>query len=287
MKTKVYLLKGEDAYSLTKELIRKTNFKLKNKKVLIKPNLTTSATAREGITPDIGIIKAVLESLKDCDITIGDCGGNIEYAFKNLGYYDLQKDFNFKLLDLNKDEIVYKDIPKPYVFKKIPIAKTVLDSEYIINVSKLKIHSLAKVTLSIKNMFGCVPTRLNRIRIHPHINRALLDIMQVVKSDFNIIDGIYGNQGDEVVSNPVHSSILIGGYDMIGCDTIGSKCMGVNPDDVEYLRLARELFGEREIEVIGKNIEDVKKEYSKDLMWSTRMRYRFEKGISYLLRKRF
>ena len=287
MKTKVYLLKGEDAYLLTKELIRKTNFKLRNKEVLIKPNLTTPATAKEGITPDIRIIKAILESLKDCDVTIGDCGGNIDFTFKKLGYYDLQKEFDIKLLDLNKDEIVYKNVSKPYVFNKIPIAKTVLDSEYVINISKLKIHSLSKVTLSIKNMFGCVPTRFNRLRIHPHINKALLDIMQIVRSDFNIIDGIYGNQGDEVVSNPVHSSILIGGYDMISCDIIGSKCMGVNPDDIEHIRLARELFGERDIKLIGENVENVKKDYKKDLMWSTRMRYRFEKGLGYLLRKRF
>ena len=287
MKTKVYLLKGEDAYLLTKDLIRKTNFKLRNKRVLIKPNLTTAATAKERITPDTGIVKAILESLKNCDVTIGDCGGNIEFAFKNLGYYKLQKDFNIKLLDLNKDKIIYKNVPNPYVFNKIPIAKTVLDSEYIINISKLKIHSLAKVTLSIKNMFGCVPTRFNRLRIHPHINRALLDIMQVVRSDFNIIDGIYGNQGDEVVSNPVHSGILIGGYDMISCDIIGSKCMNVDPGAVEYLKLAQNLFGERNIKIIGENIEKVRKDYKKDLMWSTRMRYRFEKGMSYLLRKRF
>lgn len=280
----VCIVKGKDPYTTTRTLLRKLNFQVKGKKVLIKPNLTTNANSQDGITTDVNVVRAILERLNDCDVTIGECScQDTEYSFEVNGYYDLE-DFDVKLKDMNKDIIVWKRIPKPFKYKKLPFAKTALDCEYLINVSKLKVHALTTITLSLKNLFGTVPKRRNRVKIHPFISKAICDIIQVIKSNFNVIDGIVGNQYDEVISNPVNSGIVIGGYDALSVDLVGCECMGISPGEVEHLRLAQQLLGSRDINVIGERIDDVKKVYKRKRLPRTTLRYTKERAMGYLYR---
>jgi uncharacterized protein (DUF362 family) len=279
----VCLVKGNDEYETAKKVLDKLNFKVRNKKVFIKPNLTV-ATSKKSLSSNTWVLRAILERLDNCEVSIGDAGANTEKAFELKGYRKLSKEFNVKLVDLNKDTIVYKEVENPYYKKIIPIARSVLDAEYLIDVAKLKTHGLAKVTLCIKNLFGCVPTRKNRVMIHPFINKAIVDIMRIVKPDFNIVEGIIGNECDEVIANPVNSGIIIGGYDTLSVDFIGCKCMGIRPESVEHLRLAQELYGKREIRIIGNaSIDDVMKPYKTEVGLFTKLRYLFEKGWNLLL----
>lgn len=281
----VCIIKGKDPYKTTKLLLKKLNFHLNGKKVLIKPNLVSVASSETGITTDVNIVRAILEELKDCNVIIGEgSAGNTKKAFEVNGYYDLAENFDIELIDFNEDTIVWKKIPKPFQYKKLPFAKTALQCDYLIDVSKLKIHAHATVTLSLKNLFGTIPKRRNKIIIHPFIRRAICDIAQIIKPDLNIIDGIIGNECDEVISHPVNSGIIIGGYDALSVDLIGCKCMGINPQEVEYLQLAQELFGPRNIKLIGEKIEDVKINFKRERLAKTDIRYLKEKIANYALR---
>lgn len=279
-KETVCIEKGENAYETTKRALDKLNFKVKNKKVLIKPNLVTEATANQGITTDVNVVRAIIEKLENCDITIGEGGLNTDESFEKLGYNKLAQDFNIKLVDLNKDKIIKAEVKNPLHLKKIPYASSVLSYDYIIDVAKLKIHSLAQVTLAMKNMFGCVPTRKNKVMIHPFINKAIVDILQVRYPDFCVIDGIIGNQRDECRSDPVKANIIIAGRDAIAVDIIGTRCMGIDPIEIEHINNAIKVFGKREIEVIGEKIEDVAKKFNRSVKLTTKMRYLCEGALS-------
>lgn len=281
----VLIVKGGDAYKTTKQFLDKIKFKLKDKRVLIKPNLATTASSQDGITTDVNVVRAVLEKLENCNTLIGEGASNTLDSFKLNGYFDLARDFNVKLVDFDKDEIVNRKIPKPFHFNELPFAKTALECEYLINIAKLKVHSYAKVTLCLKNLFGTVISRKNRILIHPFIQKAVCDIIQVIRSDFNIIDGIVGNQRDECISNPVMSNIIIGGYDILSVDIVGSQCMGINPKEIEHLVLAEKLLGKREINLIGEKIENVKKDYDRRPMLGTKIRYRTEDLLRNILKR--
>jgi uncharacterized protein (DUF362 family) len=281
----VCITRGKDPYITTKKLLDKLKFKVTNKKVLVKPNLVTTDSSGSGITTDVNVVRAILERLKRCEVTIAE-GSSVDtlQAFESNGYVELAEEFDANLVDLNRDEVVIKKVPKPICFRKLPIAKAVLESEFLINVAKLKIHKIAIVTLCLKNLFGCVPGRDNKLVIHPSINKAICDIAQVIRPDFNVVDGIVGNQTDEAISSPVHSGIVVGGYDALSVDLVGSECMGVYPEEVEHLTIAKKLFGERKIKVIGEKIEDVKKIYDRKTLLKTRLRYAEEKILSKVLR---
>lgn len=225
----VCIEKGEDAYKTTKKALDRLNFRVKNKKVLIKPNLILDVPPEQGITTDVNVCKAIIERLENCDVTIGEGGINTDESFKKFGYNKLAKEFNAKIVNLNNDEIIKAEVKNHLQFKKIPYANSVLESDYVIDVAKLKIHSLAQVTLSMKNMFGCVPGRVNKVMIHPLINKAIVDILQVRYPDFCVIDGIIGNQRDECYSDPVKAGLVIAGKDALAVDSIATRCMGINP----------------------------------------------------------
>lgn len=270
----VCIVRGEDPYKTTKKLLDMLRFGLKDKKVFIKPNLTTAGSAESGITTDVNVIRAILEKLKNCEVTIGEgSGANTFEAFKANGYFELSEEFGAKLVDLNNDEAVVKKIPAPVRFRQLSFAKAVLNSEYVIDVAKLKTHSFATVTLCLKNLFGTITPRKNRVMVHPFINKAICDIAQVVKPQLNIVDGIVGNQLDEVRSNPVNSNIVIGGYDALSVDLVACQCMGIDPGEVGHLNLAQAIFGEREINVLGEKIENVKKQYRRGKFITNIIRY--------------
>ena len=187
--------------------------------------------------------------------------------------------------DLNDDEIVIKDVPNSVVLKKVPLSKTALESDYIISVAKLKCHVFAQVTLCIKNMFGCVPRRTNRVQIHPLINDAIIDILQILWPSFCVIDGIIGNEREEVASHPIKMGIVIGGIDPIAIDKVGSQCMGFVHEEVKHIKAAEDIFGKRGIQIEGESIEEVKKVFDRSSGLVTSIRYALESVSGKILRK--
>jgi len=269
---RVYIVKGEDPYKTTKALLNKMKFSLKDKKVFIKANVHPNKIA----STDVNVVRSILEKLKDCDVVIGGNVGILGEPFSINNYDKLAKEFNVKLIDLDRGEKVIKKVKNPLRFKDFPIAKSVLDADYVINAAKLKIHSHATVTMCLKNLFGCIPGRI-KLTIHTHINEAIHDYMQILKSDLNIIDGIVGNQNDEYFPNPIRSNIVIGGYDAIIADVVGTKCMGIDPGEVKYLKLLN--YENEKIEVIGEKIEDVIKNYDRRRRPKRTLRFFIEDGL--------
>ena len=264
LKTRVGIERGEKAYETTARLLDRLNFQVTGKTVLLKPNLTTASSAERGITTDVGVCRAILERLEGCRILIGEGSGGAHTgeAFEQNGYVDLARSFDAKLVNFDEVEMVRKPVPAPLHFSELPLARTVFEVDTLISVAKLKIHSLTQVTLSLKNMFGCVP-RSEKLRVHPRINKGILDIAQVIYPNFSVVDGIVGNERDEVDPFPVPTGIVLAGEDALSVDRVGARCMGVDPDQVEHLRRGTELFGPRAIEILGPPIFEVARTYNR------------------------
>jgi len=274
---KVYILKGSDPYKTTKKLLDKMNFSLSNKRVFIKSNVQPNKT----VSTNVNVVRAILEKLNDCKVVIGGNVGIRGRSFRINNYYNLEEEFGVELLDLDRDDIVIKKVRDPIRYKEFPVAKSSVNTDYVINVAKLKIHSHAKVTMCLKNLFGCIPGRV-KLTFHPFINDSIHDYMQIFRSDLNIIDGIVGNQNDEVTSHPVRSNVMIGGYDALCVDVVGSRCMGIDPWEVEYLNLLN--YDSRNIEVVGEKIEDVMRYYSRRKLPMTYIRYFIEDCLRLAIR---
>lgn len=275
MKTKVYIAKTQDPYQGACEVLDKLGFRVAGRKVFIKPNLTGNRPSEEGMGIDTGLVRAVLERLIDCPvITIGESCSETDLAFGDLGYEELKKDYpRLNLIDLRDSEIVWKAIPRPYHTKEMPFAAEIFEHDYLVNIAKMKTHSLAGVTLCLKNIFGFIPTRRQKLMYHPFIRTAVLDMNQVIKSDFCLVDGVWGNEFDEIKSTPVNAGVVIGGENVLAVDRTAGKVMGIDLKRSETYRKAAELFGEPEVKLEGHPLEEVRGKFRQGCLLTTRFRY--------------
>jgi len=282
--TTVYLAKADNPYKGACEALDALGFNVRGKSVYIKPNLTGGLLSENGMTVDIGLIRAVLERLYDCPrITIGESCSDTKKAFDELGYRQLVEEFpNVQLEDIRYSKVVWKPIPKPYHTREMPFNATVFEHDYIINIAKMKTHSLANVTLCLKNIFGFIPTRKQKLMYHPFIRKAVLDMNQIIPSHFCMVDGVWGNEFDEVQSTPIKTGVVVAGENLLAVDFIAGAVMGIDLHEINSYRMALNLFGRPEIKLLGTPVDNVKVSYRQGCLPSTRLRY-FKEAVTSIL----
>jgi len=232
-------------------------------KVLIKPNLLTSATPKQAITTHPAIVEAVCKLLKTkkCKITIAESTGFFtqekHLLFGKTGMEDIAKKYGAELLLLEKvAPLTHKakyqsmDIELPNLFDKYNL---------IINIPKLKTHMLAQYTGAMKNLYGFVPGCLKQkyhsvgrssIRFH----QILLDIYNIIQPQINIMDGVMGLEGDGPGTGgvPKKAGMIIASRNGAALDCVASESMGFKLDNIPLLRLAKGHHLIPEYEIIGK-----------------------------------
>jgi uncharacterized protein (DUF362 family) len=149
------------------------------------------------------------------------------------------------------------------------------DDNLYISLPKLKTHSMATVTLGVKNQFGLVMQE-DRIRDHNWmLHRKFADIYMLVRPDFTIIEGLHAlNHGHYAPQGLAGEcveelGVLLGGDDTLAVDAVGADLLGIDPTKVEHLRLsAAEGLGcidLADIEVIGDR-EPFRRRYTPELL---------------------
>jgi uncharacterized protein (DUF362 family) len=268
-KTLVAVIKGKNP----KEMVRKALILIKYEKlvkpedkVLIKPNYVAAKHPDTGITTDSRIVEGIIELVKELgveEITVGEGGAwDTDKAFDVVGIRNVVARQKVRLVNLNTDERCTIKIPRAKFLKEVGIAKTVLECTSIINVPKLKVHHMALVTLSMKNLMGFI---LPKNIMHEHINQKIVELASIFvdKVKINLVDGFVGSEVDEVDGKPVKMDVVVAGRDMVATDTVSAAIMGIPPEKVRYLKIAEEqglgTASFKNITVVGEKIEDVKK----------------------------
>ena len=195
-----------------------------------------------------------------------------------------------------------KEDPNGYNLMTFRLPMTVVnlienrDSITYINVPKLKTHSMAVVTLGIKNQWG-FPQHADRGKDHNYnLHSKLVDMYELIKPDICIIDGsgggtIHGHYPptaweDKLV---IPFNILIGGRDTLAVDVVGARIFGLNINEVPHLKIAYERgLGEgdlNKIKVIGKDLEEYKEKYDWNLLQEFPKDVKLVKGKDLLCRE--
>jgi uncharacterized protein (DUF362 family) len=104
-------------------------------------------------------------------------------------------------VDLNRDALIKTKLQANYSgLGHLWLPRTVLASDFVVSMPKVKTHHWTGVTLSLKNMFGIVPgCRYGWPKNVLHwagIHESILDICATVRPHFVIADGIVAMVGD-------------------------------------------------------------------------------------------
>jgi uncharacterized protein (DUF362 family) len=154
-----------------------------------------------------------------------------------------------RFVDLNRDDI--QKVPLKTSFTGLDclwLPRTVMTSDFVVSMPKVKTHHWAGVTLSMKNLFGVVPGVAygwpKNLLHWKGIDRSILDINAAVPAHFVIADGIIGMQGN----GPLHGSPrnlgrIVLADDPVAADFVCTRLMGLNPLRVNHLAQAAEFLG--------------------------------------------
>lgn len=265
----VAIIKGDNPVNMVieaLEMIKADGAFRADERILVKPNYIDASHPSTGVTTDARVVEGIVKFLKEKglnNIVIGEGSGlsDTMRAFKTAGIDKVASRWKVDLMDLNDDEYVIADVPSPLALKTVRIAKTALNSA-IISVPKLKLHRMAGVTLSLKNMMGVVSPKG---QIHRSLSKKIADLVSLVKPRLAVIDGIIGGEGHELAKKPVEMNLVIAGLDPVAVDTVGAAVMDFNPKKAEHLTLAAKkglgICDLDKIRVLGEPIEKVKKRF--------------------------
>ena len=269
----------EEFYKVLEDLYNQKLFEGIDGKIVIKPNLCTVASVESGIVSDIKIVECLIKFFKmrkpEAELLIVESDSldrDAEEVFARLGYLDLQKKWNVRLLNLTKEESVAMIAPGlPY---EINLPKIFLGKFFFISLANLKTHDYQKITCIFKNQFGCIPDRLKE-RYHPYLDETLYALDRFIVPDLCIVDGRIALEGNGPVDgDPLKTGLMIIGNKSIAVDAVCAQIMGFNPETLPYLNYAfkKSRYDYKKIKIIGDDLRFNFKFISKKLYTGIRLK---------------
>ena len=237
--------------------------------VAIKPNLCCIKGPETGATTDLrvveGIIRYLQEEFQVSDITIVESDGTqllADMAFKLLGYEDMAKRLNVKLVNLSKTPFSYKTFDGNVSLKKIRYPHILENVKWLISVPKIKIHTLCTFGGTMKNQYGCNPFPRKSI-YHKNLQDVMVDLTFAFKPQIIIVDGIVAMEGRGPVDGiPIKMNTLIFGKDVVAVDHLIARIMGINPKKVKYLKDAQKRgLGTTNYQIVGDSLKEIEQKF--------------------------
>ena len=232
----------------------------KGSRVVIKPNLLAPSRPDRAMVTHPLVVKAVAEYVLEKggrpQISDSPAMGGFGKVLNESGLGEALKGMEVEFKEFRESSGF--DIGEP--FKKIDIAKDALEADLLINVPKLKTHAQMRMTLGVKNLFGCiVGLRKPEWHLRTGVSRELfatllVKIHQALCPSATILDGILAmeGQGPGRSGTPRELGIIVASDDTYALDVAVCRMLGLDPYSVFTNKAAREMgHVADEIEVIG------------------------------------
>jgi len=233
--------------------------------VLIKPNLVEAL--EPPITTPVDLVEAIVVSVRnkfpDIKIIVGEGTGAKEYdtfyPFETLGYVEMAARQGIELIDLNIEPLRSLQLPKCRRWPEMHLPEILFNS-FLLSVPVLKAHSLASVTMTMKNMMGCAPPahyqkggHWKKASFHVNVQEAVLDLNRYRSPDFTLLDATIGMQEAHLwgpTCEPPHRKLAVS-RDPVAIDAWGAGLLGRNWLDIGHLQQAHGELGVAEpLEII-------------------------------------
>jgi uncharacterized protein (DUF362 family) len=239
--------KGTAPARITEEAIRAlggmSRFVSRGDVVLVKPNMSWDRKPELAATtnPEVvaTLVRLCLEAgakkVKVFDNTTEDArrcyvSSGIMAAAKEAGaQVSYMEERKFRQMDL-----------KGEVLKSWEIYQEAVEVDKIINCPILKQHSLARLTMGMKNLMGL--TGGDRGRIHWHLEPAIVDLAAFFKPTLVVLDAIRiltanGPQGGSL-KYVKQLNTVVASRDQVAIDVMGAKLFGLRPAEMDHISIA-------------------------------------------------
>ncbi|PIE33595.1 4Fe-4S ferredoxin [candidate division KSB3 bacterium] len=274
--TKVYLVQCPD-YAQVEEKMQEllhlmggfNQFARPGERLVLKPNLLTSAPPEKAATTHPAIVAAIanLAAEEGAKTIIADSPGSgfpytkktMEKVYRACGMTEVAEKTGAELnFDMRHQRISF---PDGKLIRTFEVISPILNADGIINLCKLKTHGFLYMTGAVKNSFGVIPGLTKpgyhaKLQDTGHFANMCLDLSSYVSPRLSIMDAIVGMEGNGPHNgHPRPVGFLLASTVPLALDIVAAEIMGLERDSNPILLEAetRGLHPNRleEVEVIG------------------------------------
>jgi uncharacterized protein (DUF362 family) len=258
-------------YNTVHSILREHKIDARGKNVLLKPNLV-EFEPQSAINTDPLLVHAVYEAFRSmgaASVRIAEGPGHRRNTLDladAAGYFDIVPHFEDVFVDLNLDDVArFRPERQLSGMKKWYLPKAALGADLLVSIPKMKTHHWVGATLSMKNLFGVVPSGVYgwpKNMLHwSGIDECIADLHSFFPQQFAIVDGIVGMEGNGPIQGQAKPmGVLVAGSDPVAVDATCCRVMRIDPLKIRYLLMAASLeshITERNIAQIGESVESV------------------------------
>ena len=232
--------------------------------IIIKPNFMFFYSTRDKSTyTDPALVEHLVDRIHERgfrNIKVAEARSTLSVFFENRDVRSVARHIGFteggkyRVVDLSEDL-------EPWDYGGALGAHSVnrewREADFRVSFAKLKTHSYAYYTLTIKNIYGALPEEFKFKAYHcdmGDIYEPTIDYLRAFPVHFGFVDGVVGADGPfGIFADPCPqlTRTIIAGEDLVAVDWVGASKMGLDPMLSRYMQEAVKAFGKPRIRVDG------------------------------------
>ena len=216
-------------------------------RVVLKPNLVMSSKPEQAIITHPAFTAAVGKCVQKAGgrVVIAESPGGpytpaaMKAMFRATGYRDMAEACGFTLYtDCKSREVT---LPQAKRCRELSVVEAFLDRDYLIDLPKLKTHSMVGFSGAVKNLFGTVPG-LQKPELHCRFperepfSEMLCDLCHFLGPDLSLMDGIWAMEGNGPTGGQRRDLHVIAGSESPwALDVAAASLVGLEPEKITML----------------------------------------------------
>ncbi len=249
MYAKLSIVHGKDVSKMIYAAIEKlggiSRFINPGEKVLIKPNVGWDRQPEQAANTNPKLVQAVVQlciEARASSVWVTDVSINDPFrSFARSGIESAVLQTGGEVKFTNENDFVLTDL-KGQILKVWPVSKFYHHVDKVINIPVVKHHSLSRCTIAMKNWYGVLGGRRNRL--HQEIDISIADLASAILPTLTIIDATRvlkrnGPTGGDISDVSIEDTI-IAGLDEVALDSYSLKFLDLKVDDVPFIKVAQQ-----------------------------------------------
>jgi uncharacterized protein (DUF362 family) len=246
------IARGGDPAAITRAVIASLGgierFVRSGDDVIIKPNICVDYHPPEYAATTNPTVVATLVSLclgagaRRVRVMDTPLGGTPESAYAVTGIGEAVQAAGGEMEVMSPVKFILTGIPEGQDIIEWEVYQDVLETNVLINVPIAKHHSLARLSLGIKNLLGVIT---NPNQMHRNLGQRAADLVSLVRPTLTVVDGVriltaHGPTGGSL-NDVQQTDTIIASHDFVAADAWATTLFGLTGTDVAYVKAAADM----------------------------------------------
>jgi uncharacterized protein (DUF362 family) len=210
--------------------------------VIVKPNICVAYHTYEyAVTTNPWVVGALVKlcleaGARSVRVMDNPFGGTAEEAYEISGIAEQVNAAGGEMVVMSRMKFTPTAIPNAQALKQTAIYDDIMKADVVIDVPIAKDHSLARLTLGMKNLMGVIQ---NRGVLHGQLGQNLAELAGFIRPQLTVVDAVRmlmangptgGNLNDVKQMNTIIAS-----PDIVAADSYAATLFGLKPEDLSYI----------------------------------------------------